>query len=575
MLLVSAIKGGNLVLIGELLDRVVPSQDLAIAAATAGNIVVMRSLLTRNPTCLFSPLVMDRAVESGCLDLVRLVEQKQPTAMVPMEKLLDSVKNNHIPLVRHYSHLLTGTASLTRAVKTAYLHNRLDLLKHLCSLYSFKGNGTLQLFPTESTPVDIDRQVDDWMFGAHPNYAPNWYRIKVAAARGDFETMSQMIDDGGDVNTTHGTHMAGLAVQRNLMDVLIVLASKYPSSRPSPFSIGIAASNGYTEIIQFTLDTYYSKELTPTYVRLDFACISGHLETVKVLLSHMAFLPPHLDGSLVKYALVSGNKELIHYLIEKLKWRPTNDKIFKAIKRSCLRGQMSTVRLLIDHLAIKDIPRPDRISKILITDGHLDILEYLVQEVGMRITSHDFYHSLNLGLVTISNWLLNQLGGVSAIEVPDYTLFSVDLKDLSHRFKSAQKRLHPDLFHQRSDKEQSLSKDQSTALNTSYNILKSPFLRAEYMLQCKGFDLTDVNDVDPEVLMEVLEIREAIEDANDDEEAVKTIAHENRNKMNLSEEKLANLFSKNDYNAALAEAVYLRYLVRIQEEVHKRLGVHI
>ncbi|KAF2069367.1 hypothetical protein CYY_009311 [Polysphondylium violaceum] len=151
--------------------------------------------------------------------------------------------------------------------------------------------------------------------------------------------------------------------------------------------------------------------------------------------------------------------------------------------------------------------------------------------------------------------------------------FHIDYKDLSHRFKNLQKQLHPDLFQQNSDKEQALSKNLSTSLNTAYNILKSPFLRAEYLLNQKGYDLYNVGDVDPEVLMEVLEVREAIDDGSEDE--IKQIGHENRERINQCCKELESLFNNNQYQDALKKVVYLRYLTRIQEEVHKRLDVHI
>ncbi|KAM9999280.1 hypothetical protein ACTFIZ_002845 [Dictyostelium cf. discoideum] len=152
--------------------------------------------------------------------------------------------------------------------------------------------------------------------------------------------------------------------------------------------------------------------------------------------------------------------------------------------------------------------------------------------------------------------------------------FRVDLKDLSHRFKKLQKQLHPDLFEQSdSQREKNISKEITTSLNTAHNILKSPFLRAEYILNQKGLDLSSVGDVDPEVLMEVLEVREAIDEGT--EEDITKIAHENRQKINDLVEKLEIEFQNKNYQEALKQTVYLRYLTRIQEEVHNRLDTHI
>ncbi|KYR00979.1 hypothetical protein DLAC_02420 [Tieghemostelium lacteum] len=145
--------------------------------------------------------------------------------------------------------------------------------------------------------------------------------------------------------------------------------------------------------------------------------------------------------------------------------------------------------------------------------------------------------------------------------------FHIDQKDLSHRFKQLQRQLHPDLFEQSSDIEKQHSKQLSTSLNAAYNILRSPLQRAEYLLEQNGYSITDLNDVDEDLLAEVLEVRELIDDAQSNDELV-NISNENKEKINQAINELEQLFSQQQYKKAQDKVVYLRYLTRIQEEIH-------
>ncbi|KAK8121289.1 hypothetical protein PG999_005409 [Apiospora kogelbergensis] len=71
---------------------------------------------------------------------------------------------------------------------------------------------------------------------------------------------------------------------------------------------------------------------------------------------------------------------------------------------------------------------------------------------------------------------------------------------------------------------------------------------------------------DPELLMEVLEAREAIEDAEREEDLV-PLRQENARRERGSEEVLARCFKEGDLEGAALEAVKLRYWVNIRESI--------
>lgn len=99
--------------------------------------------------------------------------------------------------------------------------------------------------------------------------------------------------------------------------------------------------------------------------------------------------------------------------------------------------------------------------------------------------------------------------------------FGIDMAALEASFKRMQRAIHPDLFGQKSPKEQSLSADASSQVNAAYRILRAPATRAQYLLQLHGIDAigegagSGSGFCDPALLMEIMEARETLADAAD------------------------------------------------------------
>jgi len=90
--------------------------------------------------------------------------------------------------------------------------------------------------------------------------------------------------------------------------------------------------------------------------------------------------------------------------------------------------------------------------------------------------------------------------------------FSIDLANLSAIYQSLQKQVHPDRFAHASSQEQLVAVQKSTEINDAYQTLKSPLLRAQYMLELRGVDMPNeqatVGDVS--FLMRQMELRELL-----------------------------------------------------------------
>jgi len=72
---------------------------------------------------------------------------------------------------------------------------------------------------------------------------------------------------------------------------------------------------------------------------------------------------------------------------------------------------------------------------------------------------------------------------------------------------------------------------------------------------------------DAELLMEVLETREEIEDA-EQEEDLQGLRERNERRIEEAEEVLERMFAEDDLEGARMEAVRLRYWINIKESLH-------
>ena len=95
--------------------------------------------------------------------------------------------------------------------------------------------------------------------------------------------------------------------------------------------------------------------------------------------------------------------------------------------------------------------------------------------------------------------------------------FAIDLKVVSEKYLELQRKSHPDKFANVSAAEQRLSVQFSSYINTAHETLKSPLLRAEYLLELAGHPLNShtmtIND--GQFLLAQMEWRESLSDLSD------------------------------------------------------------
>ncbi|XP_060574031.1 iron-sulfur cluster co-chaperone protein HscB-like [Ruditapes philippinarum] len=152
--------------------------------------------------------------------------------------------------------------------------------------------------------------------------------------------------------------------------------------------------------------------------------------------------------------------------------------------------------------------------------------------------------------------------------------FDIDIKSLASLYKNLQSRLHPDKFGQCSKEEQALAEYQSAFVNKAYNTLLKPLSRGQYLLEIHGDPIEEANSaVDPNFLMEVMEINEDISEAVGNDKALNQLDDINNARMEKCIENVSSAFAANDIPKAKEFLIKLKYFSNIDgkiKEIYRR-----
>lgn len=92
--------------------------------------------------------------------------------------------------------------------------------------------------------------------------------------------------------------------------------------------------------------------------------------------------------------------------------------------------------------------------------------------------------------------------------------FDIDVTDLAARYRELQRRFHPDRFVSAPESERRLSIQLTAQINAAYQALRDEVARGRYLLGLHGVTTDEDTDtrMDPEFLMEQMELREALDE---------------------------------------------------------------
>ncbi|KAK2647419.1 hypothetical protein Ddye_014908 [Dipteronia dyeriana] len=149
--------------------------------------------------------------------------------------------------------------------------------------------------------------------------------------------------------------------------------------------------------------------------------------------------------------------------------------------------------------------------------------------------------------------------------------YEIEDENMERKYKDWQKKLHPDLVHSKSQREREYAAEQSARVIEAYRTLTNPLSRAIYILKLEGIDVNEEETVsDPELLTEIMEIREAVEDAADSK-ALTEILSPVQEKLVQWSKSFAYAFRNQKFDEALNCIRRMTYYDRVNKEIMKKL----
>jgi molecular chaperone HscB len=147
--------------------------------------------------------------------------------------------------------------------------------------------------------------------------------------------------------------------------------------------------------------------------------------------------------------------------------------------------------------------------------------------------------------------------------------FDIDMAELDKRYLGFQRNLHPDRFARKSSRERAIAESQAMSLNQAYETLKDAVKRAQALLARAGI-ASPVGESrtidDPELLMEAMEAREALAEA-EDLDAVKRLTERAQREDSACLQALTSAFAGRDWKAAARQTTRLRYWRKFADEL--------
>ena len=142
---------------------------------------------------------------------------------------------------------------------------------------------------------------------------------------------------------------------------------------------------------------------------------------------------------------------------------------------------------------------------------------------------------------------------------------------LDKAYFALQRQWHPDRFVARPPDERARASSEAAALNDAYRTLKDPLSRAVYLAELRGVALPGDGKTidDPDLLMEAMEAREALQEAASPD-AVDALAAQARKQTQDALKELADLFLHDDKPAIRKTLLRLRYFDKFAEEARAR-----
>ncbi|TXI92708.1 MAG: Fe-S protein assembly co-chaperone HscB [Neisseriales bacterium] len=150
-------------------------------------------------------------------------------------------------------------------------------------------------------------------------------------------------------------------------------------------------------------------------------------------------------------------------------------------------------------------------------------------------------------------------------------VFNINLEQIQNNMRELQKQYHPDKYSNQAIEVANQSLILSSYINEAYRTLASPLLRALYLLKLRGVEIDLVHETkfSHAFLLEQIEVREAIDDARDNQDFDQLLAIENE--LQAKEQKLVQqvneLFTSDKLELIIEPIKQLSFYVKLQQLV--------
>ena len=190
-------------------------------------------------------------------------------------------------------------------------------------------------------------------------------------------------------------------------------------------------------------------------------------------------------------------------------------------------------------------------------------------------------HSLNPAAANSSSF--GPTNYFHVLNLPEQT-YQIDPTTLKSTYKRLMAQYHPDRYHSLHDPSSTSdhpprSMDElhelSSSITRAYDVLSDPHSRAEHLLELHDAAITENCSelVDMALLMEVMELREEIDEASDDVDILRTLLGQNEERMEKVVKLLGEAFDgRKDMEEARRLTAQLQYWKRIEEKIVDKLS---
>lgn len=150
--------------------------------------------------------------------------------------------------------------------------------------------------------------------------------------------------------------------------------------------------------------------------------------------------------------------------------------------------------------------------------------------------------------------------------------YDVDGTALSENYLKLQSQFHPDRFAAKSAQEQRLAVQMASAVNQAYDTLRSPLLRAAYLLKLRGLDSSGENTTvsDMTFLMSQMQLREqlgAVTTAAEPFAELELVATEVAKQLTNLQAQFGEQYGQQTFDTAAQTLIKMQFYNKLQLEV--------